>query len=508
MKKNQSIKPKRLLSVSGKILIVILIFVVITLGFTWALQFLLLNSFYAINEKQSIKNEVEVIAQNIENEALLPTLVERIARTEGICIWIGKSNTFSEIASEHVFNDCEMHTRTLEAYFNLARQSEDEIYFEEIEGRFVDLTYSPSDFEGNVPSINALPMSSYTYAKIVKNSDSINYIIVAEGQVTPMPVVRRTLVLQLISTSLLYILFSLLITVMLAKTIAAPLIGLNEAAKDIPKGDADFDSVTSGYTEIQELKDTLSYTSIELNKLEGYRKELVANVSHDIRTPLALIKGYSEMMKDIPSEANPENIQVIIDETTRLASLVNDMLNLSRLQEGGDKLRIKAFDLVYTLDEMLKRHGKLLKAQGYELAWEHEEKGYVYADEIKIVQVIYNLINNAVNYSGEDKKVTVRLVTNGLNIRVEVIDNGEGVDVDILPHIWDRYYKSEKSHKRAVVGTGLGLSIVKSVMNMHPGGVYGVITSKGEGSTFYIELPKLDPTTMDIENDFPEQIEE
>ena len=110
---------------------------------------------------------------------------------------------------------------------------------------------------------------------------------------------------------------------------------------------------------------------------------------------------------------------------------------------------------------------------------------------MQFTQVVYNLINNAVNYAGEDKKVVVKEFTHGENIRIEVTDNGEGIDVDILPHIWDRYFKSEKSHRRASVGTGLGLSIVKSVMNMHPGGIYGVITSKGEGSTFYVELPKV-----------------
>ena len=114
----------------------------------------------------------------------------------------------------------------------------------------------------------------------------------------------------------------------------------------------------------------------------------------------------------------------------------------------------------------------------------------VYADEQRITQVIYNLINNAVNYAGDDKLVIIKQYTRGSNVRIEVTDHGDGVDVSILPHIWDRYFKSDKSHKRATVGTGLGLSIVKSVMEKHPGGVYGVISEKGKGSTFYIELPK------------------
>ena len=166
------------------------------------------------------------------------------------------------------------------------------------------------------------------------------------------------------------------------------------------------------------------------------------------------------------------------------------MLDLSREQEKGDKMRLDTFDVVKTLSALVERHGKLIEHLGYKLEFEHEERALVYADEKRITQVVYNLINNAVNYSGDDKVVVIRQFTKGSNVRIEVTDHGEGVDVNILPHIWDRYFKSDKSHKRATVGTGLGLSIVKTVMEKHPGGVYGVISEKGKGSTFYIELPK------------------
>ncbi|NLT19102.1 MAG: Alkaline phosphatase synthesis sensor protein PhoR [Firmicutes bacterium ADurb.Bin080] len=507
MKDKENTIKKRQLSVSGKIFWVILLFTVVLLAFNWAIEFLFLDTFYEATEKITIRKNVDLIANNIDSQTDVPALVNRIAHTEDICIIVAETTSFNKIVDEHLWTGCEVHTRAINEYYDLARLEAGMDYSEETEGRFPDSNYSPSDYSGNVPTQDATPRSSYTYAKIVKDSSNVQYIIIAEGAITPVPTARRTLAYQLATASFAFLIISFFATAMLSKTIASPIIALNEAAKDIPKGDVDFDLVKSGYLEIEELKETLNYASLELNKLEGYRRELVANVSHDLRTPLALIKGYSEMMKDIPSEANPENLQVVIDEASRLAGLVNDMLDLSGLQDGGTKLRLKAFDLVKVLDEMLIRHGKLLMAQGFTLEWIHEDKAFVYADEMKIVQVIYNLINNAVNYSGEDRKVVVKQITNGINIRIEVTDNGEGVDVDILPHIWDRYYKSDKSHKRAVVGTGLGLSIVKSVMNMHPGGVYGVITSKGQGSTFYIELPKLDPETMDFENDFPESIE-
>lgn len=508
MKDDKVLKQRKLLSVSGKIFMVILLFVVIVLGLTWALEFLLLDTFYASTEKKSIRRNVELIAQNIDNKTYLPTLANRIAHLENMCIVVADNIGSAPIVEEYPWTDSEMGTRTSGQYFELARANENREFFEVTPGKFVDASYAADDYLGNVPNQNLTPSSSYTFAKIIKDSAGETYIIIAEGSINPLSVVKRTLVLQLATVSAVFVILSLFVTAMLAKTIASPIIALNELAKDMPKGDVEFDSVKSGYLEIEELKDTISYASIELDKLEVYRRELVANVSHDLRTPLALIKGYSEMMKDIPSEANVENLQVVIDESSRLVSLVNDMLDLSKLQSGGEKLKFNAFDIVETLGDMLERHGKLLKAQGYTLIWEHEDIGYVYADKSKIIQVMYNLINNAVNYCGEDRQVIVKQYTNRLNIRIEVTDNGDGIDVDVLPHIWDRYYKSEKSHKRAVVGTGLGLSIVKSVMNMHPGGVYGITAPKeGPGSTFYIELPKLDPT-MDLEKNFPERIEE
>lgn len=505
--RDESLAEKKYLTATRKIVITISLYIIIVLAIMWALGFVLLRPFYSFAQKKNVERQVKIVAENIDNEATLPILVTRIAHSRDMCIAVVEAGSFRIIASEHIWSGCKMHNSgQIKEYYYKAKNNGN-TYSEVTKGAFVDANYNPGNYSGNVPDEKARPRDSYTTAIIATNKQNNNYIVVAEVSITPLIAEIHTLTYQLLSLSAFMILVGLVIMKVLKDSLIMPVVALSEASKDIVKGDAEFENINVTYKEADDLRNSLDYATKELSKLDMYRKELIANVSHDLRTPLALIKGYSEMMKDIPSEANPENIQVVIDETTRLVSLVNDMLDLSRLQAGGDLLRIRVFDLVEVLDDLLKRHGKLLEAQGYKVVWEHEKEAFVYADETKIVQVIYNLLNNAVNYSGEDKTVIVRQITKGLNIRIEVIDNGEGVDVEILPHIWDRYYKSEKSHKRAVVGTGLGLSIVKSVMNMHPGGVYGVITSVGEGSTFYIELPKIDPDTMDIENDYPELVE-
>ena len=121
------------------------------------------------------------------------------------------------------------------------------------------------------------------------------------------------------------------------------------------------------------------------------------------------------------------------------------------------------------------------------LAQDYDGKVQVKADEYKIYQVIYNLINNAINYTGKDKTVWVRQKISGDKVRIEVTDSGDGIAKEALPYVWDRYYKVDKTHKRAVMGTGLGLSIVKNILELHHAG-YGVVSEPGCGSTFWFEL--------------------
>ncbi|MBP5289360.1 MAG: two-component sensor histidine kinase, partial [Clostridia bacterium] len=241
--------------------------------------------------------------------------------------------------------------------------------------------------------------------------------------------------------------------------------------------------------EIMELSDTLSEAAGEINKVETLRRELIANVSHDLRTPLTLITGYSEVMRDLPGENTPENLQIVIDETRRLSDLVTDLLDLSKMEAGMDSLKKERLDLVPLLREIMHRYEKLTENDGFNLSFDVDESScYVQADSVKISQAVYNLINNAINYCGEDKTVIVRLSVSGECARLDVIDHGEGIPEEKLKDIWDRYYRVDKNHKQAKVGTGLGLSIVKEVLQLHKAR-FGVESRVGQGSDFWFEIP-------------------
>ena len=245
-------------------------------------------------------------------------------------------------------------------------------------------------------------------------------------------------------------------------------------------------------TEIVELADALNYARDELSKTDKMQKELIANISHDFKTPLTMIKAYASMIKeisgDIPEKRN-KHAQVIEDEADKLTSLVTDVLDLSKITSGIDTVKPKIIDMSSYLKEIIKRFDYFTETQGYEFIVHIDEGLYTAVDEVKISQALYNLIGNAVNYTGEDKKVFIRLIKQSEEAFVfAVTDTGAGINKEELAHIWERYYRAKETHKRPVKGTGLGLSIVKAVLDKHRL-EYGADSIEGQGTTFYIRFP-------------------
>lgn len=271
-----------------------------------------------------------------------------------------------------------------------------------------------------------------------------------------------------------------------------PINELTEKARRLAHGDWEVDFHGAEYgAEMVELADSLNYARDEISKADKLQKELIANVSHDFKTPLTMIKAYASMIKEISGdvpEKREKHAQVIIDESDRLTSLVNDLLDLSKMQSGIQELKYNLFDLSAYIDDVLKRFDYLKETGGYTFELDVEEGLYIVADELKIGQVLYNLIGNAVNYTGEDKTVEILLKKEEKCIRFAVTDTGKGIKPEEMSTIWDRYYRSAEAHKRLVRGTGLGLSIVKTILEKH-GFVFGVESVLGKGSTFYVLFP-------------------
>ena len=321
------------------------------------------------------------------------------------------------------------------------------------------------------------------------------YTVFINMVVTPVGTMLEASRYMMLGVSLVMIIGAILLALYISKTIAKPIIKVNKAAASLGKSNFNTDFAAcmsrSSYKEIQELASTLESAQTELSKTDALRKELIANVSHDLRTPLTLISGYSEMMKDFPSEINSENLQTIVDECGRLTSLVEDMLEISKLESGNIPINNENFDITTEIENAVASYSNMLAHGLYKVIFEPSESLFMYADRKMTMQAFYNLLNNALTYTGSDRTVTVRQSVNQNFVRIEVTDTGDGIPKENLPLIFDRYYKIPSEHKRSARGTGLGLSIVRNVITAM-GGRYGVRSAVGFGSTFWFELPRAE----------------
>lgn len=298
---------------------------------------------------------------------------------------------------------------------------------------------------------------------------------------------------QYLYLSLFVVVLALIVSFLLANRITSPIVNMQKEAIKLADGDyhVSFKSDRQSYSEINDLANTLDDATDKLSKIDELRKDLLANVSHDLRTPITLIRSYAEMIKDISGD-NPvkrnEHLDVIIDETEYLTKLINDMQEYSKLQAGYINLNKSNFDIKKTtlhvcdlLDGLLKEKNITLKKK--------LKSVIVYGDEVKISEVIYNYLSNAIKHSYDNSKIYITMKDSEDSLYFEVKDEGEGISEEALPYVWDRYYKIDKNFRRNENSTGLGLAIAKAILEAHKA-KYGVVSKLDKGSTFYFELSK------------------
>jgi signal transduction histidine kinase len=370
---------------------------------------------------------------------------------------------------------------------------------QENRGEFFEYSRQPALNLQNRPmpgSRQPRPMQSLVYVKLANEVEIGEIAVIIHAVISPVNATVTTLRYQLYFISGIMILLAVILAIIIAKRVSKPIEEINHSAMSLASGNYDTRFSGKGFYEIVALSETMNIAAEELGKVEGLRRELLANVSHDLRTPLSLIYSYAEMMFDFPDEITPDQTRIIMDETRRLATLVNDVLDISKLEADMERLDISYYNLTEDISETTERVKELLKIEGFQITFdktEDVEDIYVNADEPKMSRVFYNLLINAINYSGDNRIITVTQTVLDGHVRISVKDSGEGIAPEELPFIWDRYYKSGKKHRRAVTGSGLGLSIVKKIVELH-GGRCGVQSELGIGSVFWFEimLPKPD----------------
>ncbi|MFZ3576325.1 two-component system histidine kinase PnpS [Virgibacillus sp. DJP39] len=233
------------------------------------------------------------------------------------------------------------------------------------------------------------------------------------------------------------------------------------------------------------------YDITELKKLELMRKDFVANVSHELKTPITSIKGFAETLIE-SKENNPEVLdkfhKIIFDESERLQLLIQDLLTLSNLEKSEFELKVTEFDLVKVVDEVVAIIGQQAKMKKLNLTVDIENKLMIKADKEQIKQVLINLLANAVSYTPENGEIKLEVKKTEEYIHVSIKDTGIGIEKNAIPRLFERFYRVDKARSRNTGGTGLGLAIVKHIVEVHDGKI-SVDSEINKGSTFHVYIP-------------------
>ncbi len=264
-----------------------------------------------------------------------------------------------------------------------------------------------------------------------------------------------------------------------------------KAAREYSAGNFEKKPSTRFNGEFRELSDVIGYMGDTMYRFNEYQREIIANVSHDFRSPLTSVKGYAEAMKDgtIPPELQEKYLDVILFEVDRLTKLTSNLLTLNTLDQKGMILQPTEFDINDVIKNLARTFEGLCKKKRMVIQLVFSAKEIlVTADRDKISQVLYNLVDNAVKFSNMDSVIRITVEEKGRKALVSVKDSGVGIPKEELTKIWDRFYKSDSSRGKDKKGTGLGLSIAKEIITAHKENI-NVISTEGVGTEFVFTLP-------------------
>lgn len=484
------------------------VFSIIIMVTLWILQIILFSTYYEtmkIKELTSIGNEIiaKYGSENFEEET------EKAAFVQGVSIGVFDDNlniihftdTYNfkgeplhirrngEAKQNHMFKGDAERKKPEERPGESEYESHQQIkktdakrvmeMFEGVKGTSVTHTEKNRRFGKMI-----------TYA-VKKPVDSGHVYVYVRAALPPSNYTIDILRTQLIMVTILSLAVAFVLSYFFSKRLTKPIENITRSAEQLAEGNYSTEFDESEYFELNRLSNVLNFATKEIEKTENMRNDLMANVSHDLRTPLTIIRSYAEMIRDLSGD-NPQkrelHTNVIIKEADRLSNLVTDMLDLSKFDAGIHQKDMKKLCISDIVESIMTSFQVVSEKDGYVIDTRIEPGLMVMADERMINQAIYNLISNAINYTGEDKKIFVSVcTTEGGRIRFEVKDTGKGIDDKEKEFVWDRYYKSSRTHTREVEGSGLGLSIVKNILEVHKA-QFGVDSAPGCGSVFWFEL--------------------
>jgi len=460
-------------------------FTVVIFTVLWLLQTVFLQKFY---NGMIIRNTVKV-ADKISSESQsrdIMSYIDDISRSNSILVFVTDTDgnilySSDEYKKGHKFKD-----ERLEMPYN-GNGKEMRFHYRELPENYTEFLSAVNTSDNGEAELQNDDI--YVYGRLIDFYGSDEKAVLYVGTtLNAVGSTARIIRIQLIWVTLLSIIIAFVLALFMSKSFSKPVSQLNEKAHKLGEKDNDAEFSEGFCTELDELNKTLDTTSEKLKKNREFQNELLANVSHDLRTPLTMIKGYAEMIRDISREDEKqcaEDVAVIVEETDRLTALVNEILEYSELQMSDSEAVMNDVDLSETVASVADSFDKLYSKDGYVFERNIADDIHIKGNVSRLQRAIYNLLDNAVRHAGEDKWLGISLRTDNDKAIIKISDHGSGIAPEELEHIWDRYYTKRQRSGKGV--SGLGLAIVKQIVSQH-NGVFKVESEVGAGSVFSIEL--------------------
>lgn len=483
-------------SIRHKLMVFVVLLCVLLIALVWFLNIQLLEPSYIsmIKHELSRMSDTTVTLINKYNSivseengilSVNPDFINELnnaisGQLTGKCIDISDRSLNYVMGSEGLSDHCLLHP------------SKNKIFFGSTGGTLLNSTLvrqiRNDTFNCNGGEISfTIPGERQGISQLVVGRRAGDYVVLISQDLERIGEATNVLARQMITISAVLLVVSILSAYIFSRWFTRPLTQLSCAAREMSRGNYKVRVNIKGSDEIGVLCEDFNTMAYEVSRTAQLQRDIIADISHDLRTPLTLIKGYAETVRDLTGDdkaKREDQLSIIVDETDRLSALVSSVMELSKYSSGSEKIEYADFDIAQLCDEVAYKYKDIFDKNGFTLNLELNEECLVHADANMMSRVIHNWLANAMHHVGKDGYVGIRATHSGNKIRVEIQDHGEGIAAEDLPHIFDKYYRTRASAGK--IGTGLGLSISKAILINH-GFSFGVKSIVNEGTTFWFE---------------------
>jgi signal transduction histidine kinase len=368
-------------------------------------------------------------------------------------------------------------------HFQFIGSSEQSIHFP----RYIKTKISDIPREGKMIETNWRERPYIATASPIEvDGEIVGYVFMFQDTVSVQTLIKH-LNEHFLLAGFISVCLTIIIIIILSKALTKPLIEMKEATSKMSNGDYSVSLPKTGKDELGDLANSIHILAHKLDYLTKERNDFLASISHELRTPLTYIKGYTDIVhkRNLSREDQEKYLEIILEETTRLSELIKELFELAKFDQNTFVIQKQRIELCEFLSKVEQKLSPAFREKNMALHVSCPNQVFILADPVRLEQIFLNLLDNAMKYSQHGTKTQISVMKIGANVHTRITDNGKGIPEEDIPHIFDRFYRVDKSRTRALGGSGLGLAIVKELVNAHEGSI-SVKSKENVGTEFEI----------------------